>query len=72
MKDPTQELSFQLEEAVQLLCEQIAHLRQEVEELKSEIRDEVFPRLRPRKPALSPEGMQALERLARIRRESIL
>ncbi|MGE0489107.1 MAG: hypothetical protein AB7S38_07820 [Vulcanimicrobiota bacterium] len=72
MKDPTQELSFQLEEAVQLLCEQIAHLRQEVEALKSEIRDEVFPRLRPRKPPLSPEGMQALERLARIRRESIL
>lgn len=64
-------LSQQLEDSVQLICEQLAYLREEVASLKRELQDEVYPRLRPRQPnQMSTRGMEALERLARIRRES--
>ena len=70
--DRFQALATQLEDSVQMICEQISFLREEVEELKKEIREECYPRVRPQGSPLSAKGMEALERLARIRRESIL
>lgn len=72
MDDRVEALAQQLEDSVQMICEQISFLREEIEDLKKELREECFPRLRPQASPMSNKGMEALERLARIRRESIL
>ncbi len=72
MDDRVQALANQLEDSVQMICEQISFLREEIQELKKELREECYPRIRPQASPVSAKGMEALERLARIRRESML
>lgn len=57
------QLADMVEESTQILAEQLAHLR-------SEVTDELFPRLTPTRPCVSPEAAAALERLERIRRRA--